>query len=412
MFITYKIVAGDTFAIISKKIFGTEIHGDHIARANPGITTQLTPGTTIVIPPLPDYPENLPTELEKSNENKNEVQLLIDNERFDFWTELTIKRSIDSIDTISFTGPFNYESTKFKELFIPFKYKSLQVFINGERLINGISISTIPSATIKNTIINVSGYSLPGVLEDCTVPDSAFPLEFNNLTILDIAKNLTKPFGLSVVAQSDIGNKFATIAIKPTDKIHSFLMDLAQQRNLVISSTVKGELLLWQSKLSTISTELEHGKPPVEQIRPIFNEQAYYSNITGISFVITGVDGTKYSIKNPFLSDRVRPLTFTPQDTINIDLKDSVNAKAGRMFANMLTYMVDVSTWRDKNGNLWQPNTTIELLAPAAMVYNKYKFILRSVEFKRDRNSETATLELVPPGSFDGKLPESLPWDL
>jgi hypothetical protein len=46
------------------------------------------------------------------------------------------------------------------------------------------------------------------------------------------------------------------------------------------------------------------------------------------------------------------------------------------------------------------------------MVYGPFNFVVRSVTLTRDRNSKTAELDLVIPGSFSGKIPEVLPWEL
>ena len=81
------------------------------------------------------------------------------------------------------------------------------------------------------------------------------------------------------------------------------------------------------------------------------------------------------------------------------------------MFGDMAAYSIRVATWRDPDGALWAPNTTITLLAPGAMVYKEYEFVIRAVEFEGNRAARVATLELVIPGSFSGKIPEVLPWD-
>ena len=106
-----------------------------------------------------------------------------------------------------------------------------------------------------------------------------------------------------------------------------------------------------------------------------------------------------------------RPITFKAPDTLNADVKAVAEAKAGRMFGNMASYSVNVDTWRDSSGQLWTPNTTVKLQAPDAMIYSEYEFVIRSVEFNRERALETATLDLVIPGSFSGQVPEVLPWD-
>lgn len=406
---TYKILKGDTLALISKKNFGTEIHAQHIARANPGLGAVLIPGTNIVIPRLPNYPGDLPQILGISGQN--DVTIEIDEKRFEFWTQLRIKRSIDSLDAISFTAPFEPNAPGYRETFRPYAYKPLRVYVGITPLLTGTAISMHPSSANNGDIITVSGYSLPGVLQDCTAPASSFPLEFSGITLKDIARAVAAPFGLTVDFADEPGDKFDQIAMKPTDRVFDFLADLARQRNLIISSTENGELRFWRSKPAgnPVAT-LEHGKSPVMSIDPNFNEQEYYSHITGISFVATGVPGAQYTDKNPYLPGTVRPFTFGASDTDNIDIKTAVNAKIGRMFTNAISYRVEVASWRDTGGALWQPNTTINIYAPPVFVYNKYNFILRSVEFLRDRDSESAILELVPPGGFEGKIPEVLPW--
>jgi prophage tail gpP-like protein len=107
----------------------------------------------------------------------------------------------------------------------------------------------------------------------------------------------------------------------------------------------------------------------------------------------------------------VRPLTFKAKDTDNGSIKAAVEAKAARMFADAASYSIQLDTWRDPAGNLWEPNTSLNLLAPGAMIYNNYEFLVRTVELEADRQSRTATHNLVMPGVFSGQIPESLPWD-
>lgn len=104
-------------------------------------------------------------------------------------------------------------------------------------------------------------------------------------------------------------------------------------------------------------------------------------------------------------------MTFSAPDVEGGDITDAVRAKTGRMFGNMAAYAVQVDTWRDPQGELWTPNTTVILEAPGAMVYAPYEFVLRSVAFDRSGSKESAELDLVLPGSFSGQTPEAMPWD-
>jgi prophage tail gpP-like protein len=254
---------------------------------------------------------------------------------------------------------------------------------------------------------------LPGVLNDCTPPASApDKLEFNKQGLSDIANSLAAPFGLSVEFKADQGAIFERVAIKSDQTVFAFLTELAIQRNLILANDERGKLIVWQSvTVGNPVARLQQGESPLMSVSPFFSPQEYYSHITGIEPVAVGSQGSQFTVKNPRLLGVTRPLTFIAPDTNDSNIKAAVDAKASRMFGNLVSYSIKVSTWRDSFGNLWQPNTTINLLAPDSMIYNEFEFIIRSVEFQSNSTTKTATLNLVLPGSFSGEIPDNLPWD-
>ncbi|MCK5606549.1 hypothetical protein KAR91_31895 [Candidatus Pacearchaeota archaeon] len=405
----YTIIAGDTFATISRKVYGVETKAGLLARVNPGISEPLTPGVVIFIATQTDLPQII---TESPSDSENEVALNIDDQRFRFWESMRITRSIDSMDTLEFTAPLNVDNRAFRDTFLPFSYKTASVTVGGEALFKGTMLTPIPDLTGDRKSVAVSGYSIPGVLNDCVIPASAFPLEFNGQGLRDIAKVVAAYFGISVEFTEQQGPVFERVAAEPTKKVFQFLSQLARQRNFVVSSTPEGKLLFQRSVASGKPvSRLAQGFPPITTIAPQFNPQAYYSHITGLQPAGLGVDGSQYTAENSRLKGIIRPFTFKADDTKSGDIKAAVEAKAGYMFANAISYSVSVTTWRDSEGNLWAPNTTVTLIASGAMIYSEYEFIIRSVSFSRTPNSETAELKLVLPGSFEGKIPETLPWD-
>lgn len=407
---TYKIQPGDTFELISRKQYGTEVEAGRIASANPGIAEPLMPGTIISIPPQPNAPQNVSQSV-KANAI-DEVSISIDGSRFRFWDSVRIVRSIDSMDTIEIGAPFEPDAPGFRETFRPMSFKPMAVTVGGEPLFTGTMVTPLPTIENGKRTLSVGGYSIPGVLNDCTSPASAYPIEFSGFTLKEIAAAIAAPFGISVEFEESPGPVFDLVASEPSKKALSFLSGLARQRNFVIGSSTGGALrFLRSTDGGQPVARLQQGSAPVLGVSPSFNPQEYYSHITGIEPVLVGLDGLQFTAKNKFLSGVIRPFTFAAPDTIDSNVKEAVDAKLGRMFGNMASYSVSVATWRDPAGKLWEPNTTITLLAPGAMVYSHYEFIVRSVQFERTRASETAVLELVIPGSFSGKIPESLPWD-
>lgn len=410
MSITYNTVSGDTFEIISRKKYGVSDKASLISSANPGLNEPLSEGLSIIIPNEPDSPQNIRQDAPAGN--INETALLIDGERFKFWESISITRNSDTFDTIEVGAPFEASNKTFRNAFRPFMFKEMVVTIGGIPFFTGTMLPSAPVIDPRKKTISVSGYSLPGVLNDCTAPPSSYPIEFNDQGLIDISKKMSAPFGLSVEFQENQGAIFERVSCETGKKVLSFLTGLAQQRNLIISNTTLGKLLFWKSiESGEPKALLRQGSSPLTSVLPIFEKQQYYSHVTGIEPVFLGLSGSQYTVKNPHLTDKIRPFVFGVPDTQDADIKEAVQSKIGRMFGNFASYQASVSTIRDPAGELWEPNTIINLQMPDAMIYNPYDFTSRSIQFDFTSKSQTAVIELVIPGSLNGIIPEKLPWD-
>ncbi|MEG1884842.1 MAG: hypothetical protein RR182_01040 [Alistipes sp.] len=374
----------------------------------------------------------------------DKVTLVIQNQKFVFWQTVRITRAIDSINSIDLSAPFDHTAPRFKEMFKPFAYNPIIVSVDDEPLFTGRMVDIDPDLSTDSKKISVTGYSSCGFLQDCTAPPEAMPLEFNNLTLKQIAEKLASFFKINVDFRGDPGAAFSRVACDPDKKIFEFLTELAKQRGFVISSNVRGDVLFWKSGESTPVARLEQGVSPLMDVTPAFNPQDYYTDLTGLSpievkkppakkTVKTKKDpkdkakteapkqkvkqpkpATKYSKFSVDDDDAVvyRPLVFKIDDVEGVDIETAVKAKQARMLGNMAAYDIQVSTWRDQSGELWEPNTRISLKAPDAMIYDFYEFEIRAVAFEGSENSRTATLSLSLPGSFSGEPPEVFPWEL
>lgn len=407
MSITYSTIQNDTFESISRKVYGDESGSGRIRAANPGVLVPFQVGTILVIPENPEAPRNLNQSAFANN--PTEVSLLIENQRFRFWDSITLKRSIDTMDTVSFSGPYQ---DSMRGVFEYLSYKDIEITVGGEYLFTGEMINIVRTKDSNSRRINVSGYSKPGVLNDCTMSASDIPFEFNDQFFQEIAIKALKPFGLQITLGSDQGAKFERVACDVNRKVLDFLKDLANQRGLILSSTPQGKLLAGKStSIGNPVAVLTEGISPVISVESSMNPQEYYSSITGFSPVIPGFNADSYTVRNSRLVNKVRPYSFKVPDTPGTELKTTVESKIGRMFANVVTYSITVNTWRNKQRELWKPNTTIKLQAPTVGVYSPYEFIIKEIDYIKTSDSETAVLTLVLPGAYSGEIPEALPWD-
>lgn len=394
-----------TFKQKSAAEYGTEIFAPVLKQANPDRIGDMIGDRGIIIPRPPGDVKDAPHEMPAGN--PDEVALLIDGVRYRYWSQMAINRALDGIDTVDIKAPFDSAVPEFKKTFTPFSYKDLAVTVGGAPLFTGTMVSVDPSITDTEKTVTVGGYAKCGVLNDVNPPASALPVEFNNQTLKDIAAKLCEPFGVAVDFTAEPGAPFERVACDPSRKILDFLTELAQQRGLLICSNPAGGLVISKPVDSEPVARLKQGESPVTGVTARFSPQDYFSHITGLESAEAGKVGEQFTVKNPHVKTGVRPFNFAVTDA---DAKTATEAKAGRMVGNMASYSVDVATWRDPAGALWEPGKMLTLTAPDALIYNEYKFIIRAVTLTRDGDSMAASLELSIPGAFMGEMPETLPW--
>jgi len=80
----YIVQIGDTFDLISRKVYGVGTNALALATANPGLGGTLTAGVSIITPPQAGAPQDRAQETPFTDEN--EVTIAINNKIFRFWT--------------------------------------------------------------------------------------------------------------------------------------------------------------------------------------------------------------------------------------------------------------------------------------------------------------------------------------
>jgi prophage tail gpP-like protein len=400
---THRVASGDTFEGLSNRYFGEPSQSGRIRQANPGATDVLVPGTTLIIPANADDP---------AGTEQDGLIMRIGGVSFRHVTKIAITRRIDAVDTVEISAP-QAETDPFKELITPLSFRPLDVSDGGDMLFRGTLVPVAPQLKPDKSIVKLGGYSLPGVLSDCMMPASSYPIQFRNMGLEAIARQLADPFSVGVSVEGDLGGPFKRVKLKRTDTVMSFLAALAKQRQVLIRSNSNGDLVLAAPPAVTAPVAtLKQGDPPILSIEPQFSPQSYYSHITGVRSTRRGLVGSQHTVLNPLAQEQgiFRPLTISMRDTSAGELPKAVEAAAGRMLAGAVTYTVEVATWRDPNGAHWVPGSTLQLEAPSVFVRKPYDFQIRSVKLKRNSEANTATLLLMLPGAFGGEPPSMLPW--
>jgi len=421
----HTVASGDTLGAISIRYLGISSKWCKIVDANPQLSGRRTasdgsplifPGDVLIIPEdvteKPIAPQT--AQAIELSDSEQDVSIIIDGKKFTGFTGYEINLLCDSFDTFSFSAPYDLAVKGLKEAITPFAFKNCAVYYLGELLFKGYLLTPDPELQAGATEITLQGYPLCGVLNDCTVPPSKYPIEYYNVTLKDIADPIADVYGIKIIYKDGPGDPFTEVSIEPNEKVLSFLLKLSQQRKFLFTNDENGRLVFYKVKKENVFMQFKQGNTPLLSITPHFNAQGFYSHITGHTKSDTLLEALSYTFENKYLINKgiTRHETILVDDAeTKTDLENAVKAHAGRMFADCISYNLKCDTHLNSDKKLFKKGMTVCIEAPGAMISRQTNFIARNIKLLRDTNSKTAELELVLPGSFTDDPPEVLPWE-
>jgi prophage tail gpP-like protein len=423
---THTVQQGDTLSAIAVRYLGGSSKWTKISGASPQLSNRkkaadgsplIYPGDTLIIPE--DQTESRPASAAAKkpvvlSDTEQDVSIVIDGKKFTGFTAYTLNLSYDSFDTFSFSAPYDTELAELQGVITPFAFKLCEVFYNDVLMFKGTLLTPDPELTDESSEITLQGYPLCGVLNDCMVPPTKYPLQCMAINMKGIADAACEPYSIPVIFDGEPGPDFTEVSIEPTDKILDFLSRLAKQRNLLFTNNEKGQLVFFNQKSEKAFVSFVEGKLPLISVKPKFDAQNFFSHITGFGKTDAEYPSLSYTFENKYLINkgitRHHSLTIEDSETIS-DLENAVKAHAGRMFADCVNYEVLCENHVNEKDEIFQKGMSVCLSAPSAMINNETMFIARNVKLSRTTEGKTATLTLVLPGAYTGEIPEALPWE-
>lgn len=341
------------------------------------------------------------------------VSLTLDSgAQFGAWSAAELQFGLDSYSGAALQGPFDHGRPEVRAAFQPLTFPRVEVRIDDELVITGRVRDMLPESSPAASSIAVTVYSLAQELAEVTPAPSLLPLEFNAVDLKQVANRLLSRSPFAATFEQPIGARFDRVRCSPDSTIHSFLQELALQRGFVLTDTPNGGLLFRRLGPTGRPVARLRGQP-VAQVTADIRAEDWFSEVTGYASSKPGRLGARRTEQNPlYRGPTVRSFSAQLGDTNSADVPAATRAALGRMLGSVVSYTVeDLPTWRDPQGALWRPNTTVTLVAPEVMVYRETELLIRAVELRQTPERETATLHLVLPGAYGGPIPEALPWE-
>lgn len=325
------------------------------------------------------------------------INLKIDNKTYDFFATVNVSLKLNTIaSSFSFSG--------FDQFFDILSYQKCKVLFNDEVILTGIALNPAYIFKKEPSLITISGYSKTGVLQDSTFPPVLYPLQFDGLSLKDIALKVTDYFGLRLKvfdnAEELAAIPYEKVSANVDEKIIAFLSKLCNQRGLILTHDNLGRLLIYRVEAKVapyanllISDALEANFTP--------NAQGIHSEVTVVRQAKKDNDNTQQvTKKSPFISGVKRPLVSTLKD--GEELEEAANkiiCAEARSFGLKLTFE-----------GLANYRAGFYITLDGPILKKRTKFVIESVDFFADKSQERTTINIVLPCVYTGKLPSSSPF--
>jgi len=336
--------------------------------------------------------------------------LKVNNRKISFFNEVNVSLKYDSVlSTFSFVFQFNPDNEDHKAICRPCSYQACTIENEGELLLTGVILSQrfIDSATPN--MVAISGYSKTGVLEDCQIPQSCYPLQSDNINLKQIAEKILKEFDIKLVVDpsvsSEVSKTYKNSSGGSTQSVKAYLSELAAQRNIILTHNAAGDLVMTSAKATQASVyDFEKGtKGIVYELTA--SGQKMHSSITVQKQHTKKVAGATEDFTNPLVKgNRPRVMHQTSGDDLNTKLA-ARNAVGDELSAVVLN--IEIEGWTLPK-TIVRPNNIITVVNKNIFLYQRSKWFIQEVNYIKNEKATTANLNCVMPEVYNGQTPKNI----
>jgi prophage tail gpP-like protein len=240
-------------------------------------------------------------------------------------------------------------------------------------------------------------------------------LQSNRLSLREITEKLIKPFKLDLIIDPSVSaacNKVIDVSTaSETQTIKDYLVDLAKQRDVLISHNEKGQLLftsLADGKTPLIEFDNTKGVQIGTSFELNYDGQGMHSHITTQKQAsVDGGNAGEQTIRNPYvLSSYYRPKVTTQSSGDDNDTQSAAERELASELKG-LTLTIETDRWV-VDGKIIRPNNTIKIYDPELYIYKKTDWFIESIRYTGNETENTATLNCVVPEVYNKKKPTSI----
>lgn len=342
----------------------------------------------------------------------SDVSLFVGSKIFEGWKTIRFTRSMTSLAaTFSLTVSDKWKND------IPArqikKGNRCKIEVDGQAVLTGWIDDVKPTHGPETHSITIEGRSSTSDLVDCSA--GTHTTEWKGQTLLQIVASACKPFGISVVAKTDVGEKFPSESVQIGETVFELIDRLCRQRGIMAMADALGGVILTRASATHSGGSLElgvniHKASGTDSARDRFSEYIVKGQQRSSTFLTAEqAAGPEAIIKDPAVS-RYRPLIILAEaqgDIARLQKRATFerNTRAGKSLSAVIT----ATSWISAAGKVWEPNTLVQAKDKLIDVDDDY--LISSVEYLKGEDGTLANINITYPAAFDLiDFPEEPKW--
>ena len=334
----------------------------------------------------------------------SDVRLNVNGRRYGGWKGIRITRSIESA-----AGSFELDvSDRWggqEELWPITEEDECQVQIDGETVIDGWIDRREIALSATERRLTYAGRDKAAVLVDCSAVLDRW--SFRNATVQDIAREVCRPFGISVSLQPGLilPAPHEKLVVNPGDSAFSVIERAAVMAGVLVVSDGAGGLQITRSGTGRAPVSLIQGQDMVLAASVDYDATQRFSQYV-VATQTAGSDTTsgnatrvRATADDEGVQRTDRVLMVLPEAGASTAYaRQRADWEARIRAARAETVTMVVRGWRAGASKLWPLNALIAVRFPAVGVDGD--LLITSAEHSLDDGGEVTTLRLMRPDAF------------
>lgn len=275
------------------------------------------------------------------------------------------------------------------------------VLLDGETVITGYVDEMALSYSANSHDISIRGRDKTADLVDCSAIKPSG--QWSGRKLEQIAADLCKPFGITVLTETDTGKTFPNFALQQGESVFEAIERMARIRAVLLTSDGKGNLVITRATTERVATALVLGQNLLESSGTL-NYKDRFSTYTmkgqaagGDFFSGKAASQIKSTATDPVIK-RYRPLIVVSESQdVSASLQDRVQWEASVRAARSNDITCKVQGW-SHTGGLWAPNTLVHVTDRWLRLDDD--MLIKKVAYQLDEGGSVCSLSLTSPDAY------------